>query len=89
MTRRGPAHAGPLYFTVQAICERLNSARLPFEPTAVTVTLSHSFSPRKLASKVPSAPAVASARLLCRPLAASRTFSPGWKPVPCTVRGPC
>jgi len=90
MTQERAGTAGPLaYVPVQAICERLNSVRLPFEPTAETVMLSQPSTPWNLASKVPLSSAVADAYLLSRPLAASRTFSAGWKPVPFTVSGCC
>jgi len=46
----------------QTTCERLKDARLPLEPTAVTVTLSQPLTPRKVAWKVPSARARVSTR---------------------------
>jgi hypothetical protein len=51
----GPSH----YVSTHAICDRLNSARLPFEPTAVTVTLSQFSSPWKVASNSPELSALA------------------------------
>src|SRR5262245_25116901 len=72
---------------MQAICERLNSARLPCELTAVTVTLSQFSSPWKVASNSPELSVVAVVCLLSRPLAESVTFSPGWNPVPLTSSG--
>ena len=36
---------------MQTICEKLNSARLPFEPVAVTVMLSQASTLSKVATK--------------------------------------
>src|SRR4029453_13676447 len=77
------------YVSTQTICDRLNSARLPLEPTAVTVTLSQFPSPWKVASNSPEPSALAVVWLLRSPLAESATFSPGWNPLPSTTSGRC
>jgi hypothetical protein len=70
---------------MQAACEKLKLAWLPFEPTALPVTLEHWPMPLNVTSNEPESLAVM--LRLVMPTSSTRTRSLGTKPLPLTRNG--